>query len=106
QSHLAGLGIDRGADFGLAAIARACRLVDGILHGGDNDVAVDRLLAGDRVGDLQQFEPVGADGHRSFSFVLSPAAVIERRGLDMLEWSFGRRAREDGGWGMACSLYF
>src|SRR6516165_6469071 len=98
QSHLAGLWIDLGADFGLAAIARACRLLDRILHGGDDDVAVDRLLAGDRLGDLQQFEPVGADGHRSFSFVLSPAAVIERRGLDILQSSFGRRAREDRGW--------
>src|SRR5262249_58248944 len=73
-------------------------------RGGCEGVGVDRFLAGDGVGVLQQFEPVGADGHRSFSFVLSLAAVIERRGLDMLQSSFGRRAREDGGWGMACSL--
>ena len=66
--------IDLGADVGLGAVARARRLGDRVLHGGDDDAAVDRLLAGDRVGDLQQLEPVGADGHRSFSFVPSPFA--------------------------------
>ena len=78
QPHLAGLRIDLGADLGLAAVARARRLLDRVLHRGDHDAAVDRLLAGDRVGDLQQFEPVGADGHRSLSFVMgwrSPADV-------------------------------
>ena len=63
-------GVDLGVDVGLAAVARARRLGDRVLHGGDDDAAVDRLLAGDRVGDLQQFKPVGADGHRSFSLVL------------------------------------
>ena len=70
QPHLAGLGIDLGAHLGLAAVARAGRLLDGVLHGGDDDAAIDRFLARDRVGDLQQFEPVGADGHRSFSLGL------------------------------------
>ena len=80
EPHLAGLRIDLGADLGLAAVARARRLLDRILHGGDDDAAVDRLLAGDRVGDLQQFEPVGADGHRSLSFVYGPHAGHCRRG--------------------------
>ncbi len=75
EPHLAGLRIDLGADFGLAAVARARRLLDRVLHGGDHDAAVDRLLASDRIGDLQQFEPVGADGHRSVSFVLGRAAI-------------------------------
>ena len=70
QPQLAGLGVDLGVDVGLGAVARPRRLGDGVLHRGDDDRAVDRLLAGDRVGDLQQLEPVGADGHRSFSFVL------------------------------------
>src|SRR5262249_22206260 len=35
---------------------------------------------------------------------ISSAAVIERRGLDMLQSSFGRRAREDRGWRTACGL--
>src|SRR5262245_17942542 len=69
EPHLAGLWIDLGADLGLATVARARRLLDGILHGGNDDAAVDRLFARYRVGNLQQFEPVGADGHRSFSFV-------------------------------------
>src|SRR6202007_2331671 len=60
---------------GFAAITRASRLLNGVLHGGNDDAALDRLLAGDRIGDLQQFEPVGADGHRSVSFVLGRAAL-------------------------------
>ena len=73
QPQFAGLGIDLGVDVGLGAVARPRRLGDRVLHRGDDDRAVDRLLAGDRVGDLQQLEPVGADGHRSFSFVLGAA---------------------------------
>jgi hypothetical protein len=69
QPHLAGFRIDLRADFRLAAVARSRRLLDGVLHGGDHDAAVDRFLARDRVRDLQQLEPIGADGHRSFSFV-------------------------------------
>jgi hypothetical protein len=61
----------RGGRLGFAAVARARRLLDRVLHGGDDNAAVDRLFAGDRIGDLQQVEPVGADGsHRSFSFML------------------------------------
>jgi len=55
---------------------------------GDDDAAVDRLLACNRVSDLQQFQPVGAHGHRSFSFVLSLVLVIDRRRLSGS--SFGR----------------
>src|SRR6184192_1183495 len=54
KPQLAGLGIDVGVDVGLAAVARARSLGDRVLHGGDHDAAVDRLLAGNRVGDLQQ----------------------------------------------------
>ncbi len=63
QLHLARGGIDVGADVGLLAIARARRLLDRIRHRGDDDRLVDRLLAGDRVGDLQKFEPVCTDCH-------------------------------------------
>jgi hypothetical protein len=65
QPQFAGLGIDLGMDVGLAAIAGAGRLGDRVLHGGDHDAAVDRLFAGHRVGDLQQLEPVGANGGHS-----------------------------------------
>jgi hypothetical protein len=64
QPDLAGLGVDVGADVGFRTVARTRRLLDGVLHGGDHDAAVDRLFACDRVRDLQQFEPVGADSHR------------------------------------------
>ena len=57
------LRVDLGADVGLGAVARARRLLDGVLHRRDHDHAVDRLLAGDRIGDLQELQPVGADGH-------------------------------------------
>ena len=69
EPQIAGLRLDLGMHVGFRAVARARRLGDGVLHGGDDDAAVDRLLAGDRVGDLQQFEPVGADSHSSVSLV-------------------------------------
>ena len=65
QLHLAGLGVDLGADVGLGAVAGARRLLDRVLHRGDARSAVDRLFARDRIGDLQQFEPVGTDCHLS-----------------------------------------
>ena len=67
QPQIAGLRLDLGVHVGLGAVARARRLGDGVFHRRDDDAAVDRLFAGDRVGDLQQLEPVGADSHSSLS---------------------------------------
>ena len=67
EPELAGLRVDLGVDVGLGAVAGAGRLGDRVLHRGDDDLAIDHLLAGDRVGDLQKLEPVGADGHESHS---------------------------------------
>ena len=53
QSQVAGLRLDFGMHVGLCAVARACRLGDGVFHRGNDDAAIDRLLARDRVGDLQ-----------------------------------------------------
>lgn len=63
--------VDIGADVGLLAIARAGRLLDRVRHRVDHDLLVDRLLARDRVGDLQQFQPVGADNHLFVSLNLA-----------------------------------
>ncbi len=60
EPDLAGLGVDLGLDLVLAAIAGFRRLLDRVLHGGDDHLAVDRLFARDRVGDLQKLQPVGA----------------------------------------------
>ena len=67
QAQLAGLRVDLGVDVRLGAVARAGGLRDRVLHRGDDDRAVDHLLAGDRVGDLQELEPVGADRHGVYS---------------------------------------
>ena len=67
EPEIAGLRFDLGMDVGLRAVTRARRLGDGVLHRGNDDIAVDRFLAGDRVGDLQQLEPIGADSHSSLS---------------------------------------
>jgi hypothetical protein len=69
QPQLALLGVDLGVNVGLAAVAGAGRFRDGVFHRRDHDAAVDRLFAGNRVCDLQQFEFVGADScHGSVSF--------------------------------------
>src|SRR3954451_10547715 len=67
EPELPGLRVELGVDVGLGAVAGAGRLGDRVLHRGDDDPAVDHLLAGDRVGDLQKLEPVGANGHGSHS---------------------------------------
>ena len=56
QPDLAGLAVDLGADVVLMAVFGAAGLLDRLLHGLQHLVAVDALLARDRVGDLQQFE--------------------------------------------------
>ena len=63
QLHLAGVGVDVGADVGLLAVAGARRLLDRVGHRRDDDLLVDRLLARDRIGDLQKLQPVGTDYH-------------------------------------------
>ena len=84
QMQLAALRIDLGAHFGLAAVARAGGLGDRVLHGAEHDLAIDGFFAGDRVGDLQQFEFVGAYGrHKSVSLELACRLVLFRRCVAM-----------------------
>ncbi len=61
QARLAGLGIDLAADVVLGAVSRFGSLLDRVFHGLDDDLAINRFLARDRVCDLQQLEPVGAN---------------------------------------------
>ena len=61
QAQRAALRVDLGVNVGLGAVAGAGRLRDRLFHCLDDDLAIDHLLAGDRLGDLQEFEPIGAD---------------------------------------------
>src|SRR5690606_26460060 len=66
----AGLVVDLGADVVVRAIARLGALLDRLFDRLDDDLALDVLLAGDRVGDLQEFLAVGGntgDGHQALS---------------------------------------
>ena len=59
--RLAGLGIDLDLDLVLAAVVRLGGALHRLFHRGEHDLLVDRLVARDRVGDLQEFEPVGGN---------------------------------------------
>ena len=69
QAQLTGLRIDLRMDVGLGAVAGPGGLGDGIRHGVEHDLLVDHLLACDRIGDLQEFKPVGTDSHRGRSLI-------------------------------------
>src|SRR5690606_3983550 len=75
HAGLAGARVDLDPDVGLGAIAALGRLLHRVLHGFDDDHAVDRLFARDGVGDLQQFEPVSTDGHYSISSEVCSSSV-------------------------------
>ena len=62
QAQIAGVRVELGADVILGAIASAGGALDRIFHRFDDDALVDQLLAGDGVGDREQFCLVGADG--------------------------------------------
>src|SRR5579871_3560549 len=67
---LAGLRIDVDADVVLGAVARARRLLHRLLDRLDDDLLLDGLLPRDRVGDLQELEPVCGNpgkGHGRYS---------------------------------------
>src|SRR6185437_17035963 len=75
----AGTRVYLGADIGLGAVAGFCRLLDRVLHGFDDDHAVDRLFPRDRVGDLQQLKTVGANGGHQFNssaLSASPSSIV------------------------------
>ncbi len=60
----AGLGVDLDLDLVLASVARLGGPLHRFFHGVKHDHLVDRLVAGDRIGDLQEFGPVGGNrGH-------------------------------------------
>jgi hypothetical protein len=84
QFRLAGFRVDLAADVVLGSIAGLRGLLDGILHGLDDDLAVDRFLPRHCVGDLQQLQPVCA--YTCLRHVLAPSVShsvggIGRRGI-------------------------
>src|SRR5262249_21210936 len=78
EPDLSGLGVDLSLDLVLATVARLGGLLDCVLHGHDHYLAVDRLLACDRIRDLQELQPVGADA--CLSHVSLPPFDLQRAG--------------------------
>ena len=70
QRDFTSLRVDLSLDFVLAAIAGLRGLLDRVFHGVDDHLAVDGLLACDRVGDLQELQPIGAYACLSHSVCL------------------------------------
>src|SRR3546814_12615775 len=80
QAQVAGLDVELGANVVLGAIARARGALDRFLDRLNDDALVDHLLAGDAVGDRQQFGAVGGNGsgHQSCpSSSMSSAPSVE-----------------------------
>ena len=75
----AGLGIDIDLDVVLGAVMRLGGALHRLFHRGQHDRLVDRLVAGDRVRDLQKFEPVGGNGagHKSSLLKLGAFARLQ-----------------------------
>src|SRR6202042_2875916 len=96
KANLARLRVDLGAHLGFLTISRARRLLHRVLHRGEHDAAVDRLLARDGVDDLQEFESVGAYGHRVLLREV-PRASLGRSGP---RWMLGFRFRSGLGFGL------
>ena len=70
QPDLPAVAVDFGADIVILAIFGAARLLNRLLHRLQHFVAVDPLVARDRIGDLQQFRAGVGDG--AFHRVLEP----------------------------------
>ena len=52
EAQLAGLGVDLRPDLGFLSVAGSGRLLDGLFHRAQHDLAIDRFLARHRIGDL------------------------------------------------------
>src|SRR3546814_51127 len=80
QAQVAGLDVELGANIVLGAVAGARSALDRFLDRLDHDDLVDHLLAGDAVGNRQQFGAVGGNGsgHQSCpSSSISSAPSVE-----------------------------
>ena len=93
QADLAVAPVDLGADVVFLAVFRAPGLLDGLLHRLQDFVLVDALVAGDRVGDLQQFGAGVGGGafHRRFSCVLECVSVRSRSSMRLAGLALGQR---------------
>ena len=68
KPDLSGFWIDFGANLGLLTVAGPRGFLNGVLHRGENDLPIDRFFPRDGIGDLQEFEPIGADCHLCLLF--------------------------------------
>src|SRR6185312_8183184 len=81
DGRLAGLRVDGDPDVVLRPVPRARSLLDRFLDRLDDDLLLDRLLAGHRVGDLKQLLAIGGDAgdaHVRSSFSFSAARRAAR----------------------------
>src|SRR3546814_6943887 len=62
RSQVAGLDVKLGTNVVLGAVARARGALDRFLDRLDDDALVDHLLAGDRIGNRQQFGAISGNG--------------------------------------------
>src|SRR3546814_8139677 len=62
QAQVAGLDVKLGTNVVLGAVARARGALDRFLDRLDDDALVDHLLAGDRLGNPQQFGAISGNG--------------------------------------------
>ncbi len=76
--RLAGLGIDLDPDLVLGAVARLRGALHRLFHRVDHHRLVDRLLARDGIGDLQELEPVGGNSRSHDSLHLNAKLFASR----------------------------
>ena len=95
QADLAAAPVDLGADVVFLAVFRAPGLLDGLLHRLQDFVLVDALVAGDRVGDLQQFG-AGVGGGAFHRASVGQACVRAARPVIELSALSARRINASG----------
>ena len=91
EADFTGLGVDLGTNVRFRAVTLPGAAGIGVLERAEHDLAIDQLLAGDRIGDLQQFKPVGGNGHGHSSVGVARKRPGPRRGPDRFPFGLGRK---------------